>query len=167
VVSHRAVPFPISANSDGDLPVGLAGAAVVVGSSYVVERESAVEYRTDREVSDQCGNLGELFAVGFHEELLEGDVAFRGESVGCVALDGDDRAARLHHVERPLQGVAAQHVEYEVAGLDDLFEPLVRVVDELICAQILDETLVLSTGRRSDPCTGVLRELDGQGADAA
>lgn len=98
-----------------------------------------------RAVGDERCDLGELVAVGFHEELVKGDAARLGQSVRCFTLHVDDRAALFHDIEGALESVATAHVEDEVAGFDDVLELFVRVA----------VTEVEPVGRIADACSDI------------
>ena len=137
---------------------------------------------------DERAQLGELGAVGAHEQEVEaraglalgGAAAARDEPDGGAdprghrrarerevghAAHADDDATRATPRQRVELGVAAERVEHhvEVARGDRAL----RVVEDLIGAERAHQLDVLGAGGREDLGAEVLGELDRERADAA
>src|SRR5207237_8669967 len=99
------------------------------------------------------------------EQGIEAPVA--GELRVGHAADRHDAAAALYDGETAPERFAALRVEDEVEIGEDFVELLRAVVDDLVGAELAHQLDVARAGGGRDVTTEVLRQLDGEGADAA
>src|SRR5262245_18173909 len=177
-----AVAFYWEGRSDGDhdLAPGVPRLEVPDGLGGVAQWEGTVEEGGDGAVVGESGEAleaGVVLLVHDHGQALGDEgvqqrgvhlTAHAGAPGGAVlAADDNQRPGRGKGVSQSLDGRDAADVQDDVERARAVGEVLLRVVDDVRGAQVVDKAELVRAGDTGDGRAGCGGQLDGVRADAA
>jgi PAS domain S-box-containing protein len=149
-----------------DLPRGVPGSVALDGRGQLRQRRHLGDRRPQRATCHVAGHASELVGVRTHREPHATTTGWRpGQDVGGDRADDD--AVWREHGPGTIQRLAADQVEHQIDVDRPILEPLGAVVDHHVGPERQDVGAAGARGGREHPCTGGLRQLDGQTADGA
>ena len=136
-------------DSEHDLALDVPGRGALVGRRRLVERERAIHGDAYGAITEQTAKLGELSAIRAH--LRRG---YRDAKVSSLVVtgesqreDGKQRTAAPDRLQKAVRCGATDSIDNQVHATHDLLRRGFCVIDELVCAEIVQESLV--TARRT------------------
>src|SRR4051812_49070653 len=143
---------PTGSEGEDELAPQVAGVQQAMGVGDALERERLLHVDPEPALLDELDETAQADRIGVDRDAAEAQAGrlVAGDEVLVLLGDrGHQVATGAQHLERALDGVAADRVEHDVDVTDRLGEVDRRVVDDLVGAEPLDE-LPLASARGRD-----------------